>query len=40
MENVTGKFDGSKIEASFFDNTMQLTMQILDTDYLTYMIGY
>ena len=40
VENVTGEFDGSQIEAEFFGDKFQVQFTILDTDYDTYMIGY
>ena len=40
LENVTGEFDGSSMEAEFFGEKMQVQFEILDTDYDTYFIGY
>jgi len=40
VENMTGEFEGSKMEVEFFGDKMQLNFEILDTDYDTYMIGY
>lgn len=39
-ENVKGKFTKNRVRADFFDEKLSVKVQILDTDYDNYLIGY
>lgn len=39
-ENVKGKFTKNRVRADFFDDKLSVKVQILDSDYDNYLIGY
>jgi hypothetical protein len=39
-ENIKGLFTNNVIRADFFDEKLSLKMQVLDSDYTNYLIGY
>lgn len=39
-DNITGKFSESTVEGDFFGTKLRVQMEILDTDYDNYLIGY
>jgi len=39
-EDINGKFDDYVVDATFFGDKITVQMEVLDTDYENFMIGY